>query len=63
MKIFLLLRSVIMGIAAIGLFASPDAFLSAQAQSRRGRQGDPMVEKAVRATLAMQRFSWEQGVV
>ncbi|MCW3100238.1 MAG: Rhamnogalacturonyl hydrolase YesR [Chthonomonadaceae bacterium] len=63
MTIPLFLHPVIMAITAIGLFASPNTLLPVQAQSRRGGQGDPVVAKAERATLAMQRFSWEQGVV
>jgi unsaturated rhamnogalacturonyl hydrolase len=61
--LILLLRPVISAIAVIGLVTSSNARLSAQAPAHRGEKGDPVVAKAERAALAMQRFSWEQGVV
>ncbi len=63
MTISRFLRPIIMVTAAIGLFVCSDTYLSAHAQARRGAQGDPVAAKVERATLAMQRFSWEQGVV
>ena len=58
----LFLRRAILLITATGLFSFSNALVSAQARSRHGEPGDPVVEKVERATLAMQRFSWEQGV-